>query len=126
MVIALVLALVAPQEVPSVAAVLDAPELRAIGVAAQAWDDCLDAAAARYEPSGEPANAIATASLFDCQRESGELVEAQVRYFQSSLPALSPREARDKALETLDLTLRGREWRITRNIVNIRLAQRAR
>jgi len=106
------------------AAAPEPAELRALSAAVQAWDECLDAAARKYEPSGEPANAVAIAALFDCQPEDLAIHNAGVEFALANSPTMSREDASERGLTQRESRLRLREWRLTQSVVAARLRAR--
>lgn len=99
-------------------------EASTLAAKSDAWDACLNRWKVEYEPSGEPANAVATAALWSCQGEFAEMFDAVVAYKVAAVPGRSAREVRLEEVENIPLMIQSREWRLTKDIVEIRLARR--
>ncbi len=110
-------------DLSSVAKVMSDPDTQAIGEAASAWDRCLDEGIAKYEPSGEPADAVAVASLWSCQAQFSALFEARVAARLSAAPNSDERLLRQELLAENPRLILGREWRLTHDVVVLRLAR---
>ncbi len=89
--------------------------------AVQAWDSCLDAAASKYEPSGEPAGAVVAAALYDCRPLELVAQTALVDFVLGNSDTMTRVEATDRVLAERGSRLRLREQRLTKLIVEARL-----
>lgn len=102
---------------------VNSPTFADLGTAVASWDGCLDSAMARYETSREPASVVATASLWSCQPEFQALFEARVAFKLASVPGSNEREVRLELIADNESLVRSREWRITKEVVEMRMAR---
>lgn len=125
MLMSFALALAIQQDIDQdIARIMQLPESAATYEASVEWSDCLDSSRDRFEPSGEPASAIATAALFSCQTQFGILFQTIVARTMATQPDAIESEVRRAQIERSADQFRTQEWRITHDVVVLRLARR--
>lgn len=99
-------------------------ELRALGTATDTWRACLNGAADRFLVSGEPADAIATAAVYECRTAEVAVFDAAVVFKMAALPSRSERDNRADNVEPHRRLVENEQNRLTHYVVMQRLQRR--
>lgn len=74
------------------------PQTSVLQEASAAWNRCLEQAADKYMVSSEPADVVASAAMWECQRHKVVVFDAAVALRIATLPNLSEQEVRRQLL----------------------------